>query len=356
VRPSLCWGFPFLTSLPIFCYSYRVEVLPSQPNLFVSDMSEMPTDDRASAPPAAWEPKRSKVGGFLLIVASPIVGGILLLALFAFAPNGQLAWLVGLFVLMGVGAGIRTGMRLRAPDAEEVMRRDPRPPIVFLRPFKEDHRLAYGAPVGPRFGGVTPQESKSKAGHERMLVYLLHGVGPIVAIGEPGEKLATLGAARSYWPKHQWQQPVEAMVRRAAAVVLQPERSSGTLWEFDLVVRVADRRRLLLLAPNPHLRPLGYANIRALVYERLAVTLPAADVCPPCDAFYLGDDGNPVPLLLETPRMFLTLPEPVWRFFGLTKEMRWDLIWPAPRFLLVPSKNLTQAAKPFLDRIAVLPT
>ena len=260
----------------------------------------------------------------------------------------------GLFLLVGAAAGIRTGLRLRAPDAAEVLRRDPRPPIVFLRPFQEDHRLVYGSPIGQRKGGEDPVRSKGKTGHEQTLAHLLRKAGPFIAIGQPGEKLVTLGAARSYVSDDDWQNEVESMVRRAGAVVLQPELSSGTMWEVDLVARAADLKRLLLIVPNPKLRPLRYWRIRELAHERLDLVLPAADECPGCDAFYFDDSRNPIPLLLDTPSLLIRLPVPerVWRFLGMTKDMRADAIADIPPMFLLPSKDLSRTAKPFLDRLA----
>jgi hypothetical protein len=309
--------------------------------------------DKQLAANVARQPKRSKAGGLVLIVVSPILAALLFLILYAIGFTGQLLVLGGLFLLMGALAGIRTGRRLRAPDAAEVLRRDPRPPIVFLRPFNEDHRLVYGSPIGPREGGEQPVSSKGETGHEQTLAHLLRGAGPFIAIGQPGEKLVTLGAARWYVSDADWQNEVEAMVRRAGAVVLQPELSSGTMWEVDLVARAADLMRLLLIVPNPRLRPLRYWRIRELAHERLSVVLPTADECAPCDAFYFDDSRNPVPLSLDTPSLLirLPLPERVWKFLSITKEARAASVAGIPPMFLRSSKDLVRQAKPFLDRL-----
>ncbi len=78
---------------------------------------------------------------------------------------------------------------------------------------------------------------------------------------------------------------VESLVRRAAAVVLQPEVSPGTLWELTIIGALVDRKRLLLLVPNPVVRPLGFARVRMLIEETQQVALPPPGECPPCDAF-----------------------------------------------------------------------
>lgn len=309
--------------------------------------------DKQLAANAVRQPRRSKAGGVVLIVVSPIVAGLLFLILLGFGFTGQLLVIGGVFLLAGALAGIRTGRRLLAPDAAEVLLRDPRPPIVFLRPFNEDHRLVYGSPIGKREGGEQSVSSKGETGHEQTLAHLLRGAGPFIAIGQPGEKLVTLGAARHYVSDADWQNEVEAMVRRAGAVVLQPELSSGTMWEVDLVARAADLLRLLLIVPNPKLRPLRYWRIRELTHERLGVVLPIADECPACDAFFFDDGRNPVPLLLDAPSLLIPLPVPerVWKFLSISKEARAASMVDVPPMFLRPSKELVRQAKPFLDRL-----
>ncbi len=288
----------------------------------------------------------------MLIIVSPVLAALLFLKLISFDIDGRFYIYGFAFLLIGALAGIRTGVQLRAPDAMEVLRRDPRPPIVFLRPFDEEQRVMEGNPVGKREGGEDPARSKGKSAYERTLAVLLRKSGPFIAIGRPGEPLATLGAARIYVADHEWKEHVEAMVRSAGAVILQPELSAGTLWEVELVAATWDRKRLLLIVPNPALRPLRYARIRDVVQERLGINLPHVEACPPCDAFYFDDSGRPVPLLLETPRFWISPPQWFWRFVGAGKEEIADAVRLAPQSLLVSSPQLARAAKPFLDRLA----
>ena len=234
-----------------------------------------------------------------LIIASPAAAVLLFLELFSVTSDYRF-WIYGAaFLLLGALGGIATGLQLRAPDALELMRRDLRPPIVFLRSFQEDHRVIHESPTDDREGGEYVTNTQRKASHEDTLAHLLRSVGPFVAVGQPGEPLATLGAARVYLADHEWKGTVESMVHRAGAVVLQPEFSSGTLWEVELVIRAVDLRRLLLVVPNPAVRPLRFTRVRQLIAERFGVTLPPIDTCPPCDAFYFDATKRPIPLRLD---------------------------------------------------------
>jgi hypothetical protein len=283
------------------------------------------------------QPARSKVGGIMLIIASPTVAILLFLMLISATSDGRFYIYGAVFLLLGAWKGIHAGLQLLAPDAQELMRRDPRPPIVFLRPFQEDHRVLYGSPIGAREGGVRGDNSETKAGHEQTLKRLLRGLGPFIAVGQPGESLAKLGAARAYLPDNEWKDTVESMVRRAGAVVLQPELSSNTLWEVELVARGVDLRRLILIVPSPNLRPLRYIRVRQLVQERLCVMLPPADACPPLRCSRIRQ--------LVQKRLKVMLPSPSLAFYFD------DLKNPIPLRL---EGNLSQAAKPFLDRITAL--
>jgi len=66
-----------------------------------------------------------------------------------------------------------------------LMKMDPRPPIVYLRPFAADAKEGT-----PRWLHIETQEEK--------LASVFADVGPLVAFGKPHEKFPTLGAPRNY--------------------------------------------------------------------------------------------------------------------------------------------------------------
>ena len=307
-------------------------------------------------PRQARQPRRSKLGGAAIIVAAPIIACALFLWLISFDLDGRLYVVGFVMLLVAMLAAIRTGRQLRAPDALEVLRRDPRPPVVFLRPFDEDSRTLHATPVGQRQGGARPESSSGRGGQEHTLALLFRSVGPFIAIGRPGESLATLGAARTYVSDDVWKQEVEALVRRAGAIVLQPELSSGTVWEIELIARRMDRQRLLLVVPNPALRPLRYGRVRLLVEECLGIVLPLAELCMPCDAFYFDHANAPVPLVLCIPHLAVPLATTSIRLLlrlaldrVAAHEVLSTIMAEMPLGMLRTSKTLTRAAAPFLE-------
>jgi hypothetical protein len=253
-----------------------------------------PPDQYSSSP---RQPLRSKLGGLVIMVLSPILGVFLLILLLENVSDDRW-WIYGpIFLGLGSLAFFNVGRRLRAPDAEEVMQHDTRPPIVYLRSFQADDRQTLGSPQGAREGGVHAQVSASTASWEDKLRKALSSLGPFIAVGKPGEWLTHAGgAARVYLSHENWKEVVESLVKRAAAVVLQPESTEGTLWEVGHVASAIDLRRVLLIVPNPATRPFGFVRVQALIADRFGVELPPIDECGACDAFWFDVNRKPIPL------------------------------------------------------------
>ena len=88
----------------------------------------------------------------------------------------------------------RRGRRLLSISADEVLATESRAPVVYLRPFQHDE-----LPQGPDSGRdllqthFLPKERIGGRPEER-LVLVAHGVGPMIAIGRPGEHCANRGS------------------------------------------------------------------------------------------------------------------------------------------------------------------
>ena len=60
--------------------------------------------------------------------------------------------------------------------------------------------------------------------------------GPFVAIGEPGERLPDLGAARAYFSDHEWQAAVLDWIGRARTIVIIVGKTRWVTWELQRVI------------------------------------------------------------------------------------------------------------------------
>jgi TM2 domain-containing membrane protein YozV len=114
---------------------------------------------------------------------------------------------------------------------------------------------------------------------EQEMADLLDAVGPVVAIGKPGEPLPELGAARLYVSDDQWQAKVQELMRKSRLVVLRLGSSPGLLWEIEQVLAQLPRQRLVLAV-------LGHAVVAPALMERLAPVLGQtfADALPQAQA------------------------------------------------------------------------
>ncbi len=161
----------------------------------------------------------------------------------------------------------RRSRRQEAISADEAMALDPRPPSLYLRSFRDDgvSLLAQdGSTLKRRAVGLlglpTPEEHMAK---------ILARIGPLIAIGKPGEPLPELGAARLYVAHDQWQQTVTDLMQRAALVVVRVGASPGVLWEIEQALAQLPRHRLVLAV-------LGGDPVAPELVARLAPVLGAA--------------------------------------------------------------------------------
>jgi hypothetical protein len=129
------------------------------------------------------------------------------------------------------------GRKLLQWDAIQLLRRDARAPILYLRSFDDD------AALDPGGSGKTI---------EVRLAEVFRKLGPVISIGKPGEKLPELGTNRFYVSDDDWRTAIEYFLRRAQAIVILVGGSPGVRWEVEEALRTAGR---LLLFFFPHLLP-----------------------------------------------------------------------------------------------------
>ena len=118
---------------------------------------------------------------------------------------------------------------------------DARAPVIYLRSFHVDRRLARRALNIGRFVSVRTEEEQ--------LVEALREIGPIIAIGRPGERFPRLSAQRIYVGDKDWQQQVLSWFKLAAVVVIQvpSNPTRGVTWEIDQSLNLVALDRLVFL-------------------------------------------------------------------------------------------------------------
>jgi hypothetical protein len=180
-----------------------------------------------------------------------------------------LARIVGC-VLIGVGYRfVRTAKRVAAVSADERLRLDPRPRILYIRAFADDAHLIGKADPGEKF--VDPTAWAKELRFEEVLAAALAPVGAMYAIGRPGEELPPLGAVRRY-PKGAWEDAFRQMHAECALVAVQAGRGNGLTYELIEAFKPKSFKPIVVCfppdtpgGPPPEKR---YAEFRALLEQQ----------------------------------------------------------------------------------------
>jgi hypothetical protein len=129
-------------------------------------------------------------------------------------------------------------------SAEELLKHDTRPHVLYLRSFKDDE---------------TTSRLLNLSSEEQELALTLFEIGPFIAFGEPGEESPDPGAARMYVDHEHWQQKMEGLMANAQLVVGRIANSKSFWWEMRTARKVLRPERLLLLLPQDEME---YAKFR----------------------------------------------------------------------------------------------
>ena len=154
--------------------------------------------------------------------------------------------LLGLLTLPLSAFLLQMGRKLSRPDATTLLEADERAPIVLLRSFQDDEKSVKRRNVLARllFWGF-----RGRIRLEEAIAGELARFGPFVAIGEPGERLPDLGAARAYFSNDEWQAAVLDWIGRARTIVIIGGTTRWVTRELQQVVASGKLHHLVLLLP-----------------------------------------------------------------------------------------------------------
>ncbi|MGA9993898.1 MAG: hypothetical protein WBP93_00725 [Pyrinomonadaceae bacterium] len=129
----------------------------------------------------------------------------------------------------------RARQRKTLMSATELLSSDTRPPVLYLRSFKDDE---------------TTSRLLNLSTEEQELATVMLEIGPFIAFGEPGEEFPEPGAARLYAEEKHWQDMVENLMSRARLVVARLGDTESFWWELRTARHLVRPERLLLLIPE----------------------------------------------------------------------------------------------------------
>jgi hypothetical protein len=116
------------------------------------------------------------------------------------------------------------------------------PFTLLLRAFSDDVMVVHRISFNP-IGLLTENRL------ETWIVRALRRIGPVVAVGLPGEQLPHIGATRLYLDQEVWQPRVRSLIRRARATVIIVGESDSVWWEIATALNADAGTRLALVFP-----------------------------------------------------------------------------------------------------------
>ena len=215
--------------------------------ILLAGLKNVPLLTSARARRGAWR----KLGGSTLIILCFAYVGLVDMPAFKFA--GETWWillpgLAAFLVSARIGFQLlRSGWKYDVVSAEQLLATDPRPPVVYLRSFEVDSQLVL-RPDGFWKRALTILFDYAVTfSPEQELAEILNRVGPVIAIGKPGEPLPELGAARLYVSDADWKAKVTDMMARSGLVIIRTGSTPNLQWEIEQTMARVPRRQILFV-------------------------------------------------------------------------------------------------------------
>jgi len=142
-------------------------------------------------------------------------------------------WVAGVYLM-------NKGQRMQTPDVfSELDRLPDRRPILFLRPFSRDNTE-----------GFFKFRTSTGDGFEMTVAKEMRKVGPVIAVGKPGEALPPIGAARFYIGDEYWKPTIIEILAASQFILLVYGSTAGLLWELQQIVESIDPSKLIICIPR----------------------------------------------------------------------------------------------------------
>lgn len=143
---------------------------------------------------------------------------------------------------------------------DDAVKSDKRPPVLYLRSFKDEtlhfDNMPGSAPYWRRFKrgylrGKQLLPAVPLYGPMNLELYVTDAVeramGPFIALGNPDDIFAPVGAARKYLGGPDWRKEFEGMVDKCTAVFVLPGSSRELDWEMGWLLTSGNAAKLFLL-------------------------------------------------------------------------------------------------------------
>jgi TM2 domain len=143
---------------------------------------------------------------------------------------------------------LRSGWKYDVVSAEQLLASDPRRPVVYLRSFEADNEIVLHPDSLWKRAATILFDYAVTFSPGQELAEVLNRVGPVIAIGKPGEPLPELGAARLYVADADWKAKVTDMMERSRLVIIRTGSTPNLEWEIEQAITHVPRRQILFVS------------------------------------------------------------------------------------------------------------
>jgi len=213
---------------------------------------------------------QKRLGAALLIT-----GGVLTLV-FRLIPASEMddalfaASFAPILLLLGGAFCYWRGRQYAARMSATTIITDSKPDVLYLRAFRSDPSTAKNILSVMLTSGLI----SGLATEEEQLAEALLPFGDLVAVGRPGERLPTPGAARMYASDDEWKNLVKQQMRTARLVVIRAGAGEGLIWELKEASMILSPQGLLILFL--HMKKKHYESFRSMANSVFGASLPEA--------------------------------------------------------------------------------
>ncbi len=215
--------------------------------VLLAGLKNVPLLTSARAQRGAWR----KLGGSTLIILCLAVAGFVDMSASKFLDEKWWLSLPGLAAfLISARIGfqlLRSGWKYDVVPAEQLLAADPRPPVVYLRSFEADSEIVLRPDGFWKRAMTVFFDYAVTFSPEQELAEILNRVGPVIAIGKPGEPLPELGAARLYVGDADWKAKVTDWMARSGLVLIRTGSTPNLHWEIEQAMTRVPRRQILFV-------------------------------------------------------------------------------------------------------------
>lgn len=222
------WACAMLGAAGLSVITLRTRVIPGS-TVPLSEIIRRPSGKRAKT-----RRRRPVVGSVLIVM------GLVLILVAAFRDPGHAGFLYAPLYLVVGPALLMLARGCFEPIADDLLSTDNRPPIVFLRAFADDETAN---PLNLRSSLLDFSIEDRLAAH-------FNAFGPFVAIGAPGKKNPTIGAARAFLSDAEWQARVKGWIDRASAILWSAGGTTWVFWELEQIINAGKVGQLIIVFPR----------------------------------------------------------------------------------------------------------